>query len=170
MYKDTWESGFMSDTRSIRGTYLLKKYQENPDIPLVDCAFNILESMHTYFKKNNFDRNQFSTVFDPKNMIIYYYTRKNRDIKKLEFSDFNFRKPSLGLMYDMDKNISNVKEDFIPYSNKLNAKQALNNFNQRALGMNISKNSEMYKKKKSILDLMIKYPETFQFIDKESQN
>jgi penicillin V acylase-like amidase (Ntn superfamily) len=170
MYKDTWQSGFMSDTRSIRGTYLLKKYQNNPEKPLVDCAFDILESMHTYFKKNNFDRNQFSTVFDPKNMVIYYYTRKNRDIRKLEFSDFNFRKPSLGLMYDIDKSISNVGEDFIPYSNSLNTKQARSNFNQRAVGMNISKNSEIYKHKKSILDLMIKYPKTLQFFSKESQN
>jgi penicillin V acylase-like amidase (Ntn superfamily) len=117
MNKDNWEKDTLNngDLRSIMGTYLLKDYQKKLDNPLVEGAFEILKSITN-------DTNQFAAVFDPINMLIYYKTKKNPEIRKLDFKDFDFITPSMGLMYSMDKDFTDVKKDFEPYTKEADDK------------------------------------------------
>jgi penicillin V acylase-like amidase (Ntn superfamily) len=172
MNMDTWIKDKINfgDMRSIMGTYMLKKNQKELDKSLVDSAFVILESMHMYSKKENFSQNQFTAVFDPINMQIYYYTKKNSEIRKLDFKDFDLITPSLGLMYDMDLNITNVKNDFIPYSSDVNKKLLQEFITSFVTTQRIPIDSPLYKEIQLRFDIFGEYPETLQYPGKELQN
>jgi len=164
MYSDTWQDGYIDDPRSIRGTYLLEKYEKNPGKSLLNDAFDILNHMHKFFKKNDYNQNNFEVVYNPKSMILYFNTKKNRKIRELKFSDFSFSKPSLGLICDANKNITNVKKDFLPYSQKLNREQGELYMSQRINGMGIYKKPKLLKQIHKIGNMMIEYPNTFKFV------
>ena len=157
----------MDDPRSIIGTYKMKNYQRHLDKPLVDSAFEILESMQMYSKKDNSTNNQLATVFDSINMQIYFYTKNNPKIRKLNFKNFDLITPSMGLMYSMDKNITDVKKDFVTYSSVINTKQIRKYSFSIAETFQITKDSPEYKRLQKEYSDMAKYPETLQYPGKE---
>jgi penicillin V acylase-like amidase (Ntn superfamily) len=165
---DTWEKSNINDgdVRSVLGTILLKKYQKNKNQSLIFNAFDILKSLHFYSKSANRFFNQFSVVFDSVNMQIYYSTKVNAIIRKLDFADFDLTTPSLGVMCSMDKNVSDVKKDFIPFSKTLNKKNL-----ELLLESNIEFHKLLefpvsdfdYRRMKLKFSELAKYPDAFQF-------
>ena len=152
------EESNINDPRIIIGTYMIKKYQQELKTPLVDGAFDILGSI------TNTDANQFALVFDPVNMQIYYKTKKNSQIRKLDFKDFDLITPSMGLMCSADKNITDVKKDFVPYSTEKNKKYINDFFTSLAVKSEILSDSPEYRKSlEEGSNFYSTYPETFQF-------
>jgi penicillin V acylase-like amidase (Ntn superfamily) len=185
MNRDNWKNSMDKDTlkanslrrsilensfkRCIIGAYKLKKYQKKLDKPFIDCAFDILESMHIYSKKDKDTWNILSTVFDPINMQIYYYTKKNSEIRKLAFKDFDLITPSSGVMYDMNKNINNTKKDFIPYSDNINTELVQKYSIQFSKTMGLASDSQQYREMQREYNDIAKHPKTIQYPNKATK-
>jgi penicillin V acylase-like amidase (Ntn superfamily) len=159
-----------ADPRFIIGTYKIKKYQKHPDKSLINAAFEILESLQFHSKKDDFINNQLTVVFEPINMQISFYTKNNSNIRKLNVKDFDLEKPSIGLMYSMDKDITDPKNDFFPYSNTMNKNQIKKYFIPISEGFGVTEDSLYYKRIQKGLKRMGNYPKTFQYSDNESTN
>jgi penicillin V acylase-like amidase (Ntn superfamily) len=165
---DTWEKESINngDIRSVIGTNILKKHQRTMKKNLIPSAFKILEALRFYSKNANFFFNQFSIVFDPVNMQIYYSTKKNPIIQKLDFSDFDLATPSVGVMYSMDKDIFDVKNEFIPFSKELNKKNIdllLESNKQFHKLLELSVNDSEYKKMEMKFSELAEYPASFKY-------
>ena len=141
---------FEGDQRFIKGTYMLKQFKKNPKNQIVSYAFDVLN----FIKLNDprYTMTRWSIVFDPTTMHIYYKTRKNPKIRNLSFKDFVFNANSKDLVYDMEKNINNLKEDFVPYTTGKNS-ELINSNIEIGTYKRIASNKTFKE--------LIKYPESF---------
>lgn len=102
-----------SESRFIKGTHMIKKYQENSVKPIVDYAFGMLD----YVKQGH---TRWSIVFDANNLQIHYKTFRNKDIKKIKLSDFDFNCNAEDSLLDVDKKFNKVQDDFEKYTTEKN--------------------------------------------------
>ena len=104
------------DYRFEHGAKMLEYAKQNPSESGVDYAFDIL-------KQFDYGNTRWSMVFDVKEMIMYYRTNKDTDVKHLDFSsiDFSCKKPDMTL--DIHTDLSNgegVIQYFKPYDKEQN--------------------------------------------------
>lgn len=104
-----------SESRFVKATYMIKKYQENSQKPIVDYAFDILN-----FIKQGHTR--WSIVFDLKNLQVHYKTFRNQNVRKINLSDFDSRCDSKDLLMSIDKDPGKLQNNFEEYTTEKNAK------------------------------------------------
>ena len=107
--------------RFILATYLIKEYQTGKiKLPIVDYAFFMLHQMR---QESKWAVTQWSIVFNPINSSIYYRTKHNQKIKKIDFQDFDFNKNQIINIYKNFKNVKDVTENFtVQKNNKIISK------------------------------------------------
>ncbi len=66
--------------------------------------------------------NQWSIVYDNKNMRVFFNSRDCRDIRFVDFTDFDFSKEKQILVLDIHKPLQkgNVAKEFIPFNEQIN--------------------------------------------------
>jgi penicillin V acylase-like amidase (Ntn superfamily) len=106
------------ENRFIDGAQMLELNKRNPADSDVNYAFEILKQL-------DFGPTKWSIVYDVKNMKMYYRTNKGINIKRIDFSSFDFSCSKPIMMLDINKDLpgGDVKEYFIPYTKQLNKAQ-----------------------------------------------
>lgn len=135
-----------SESRFIKGTYMIKKHRENSVKPIVDYAFGMLD----YLKQ---EHTRWSIVFDANNLQIHYKTFRNKDIKIIKLSEFDFNCNAEDLLLDVDKKFNKVQDNFEKYTTEKNRNLIFSNSNLQEGFKNIS--NEFWEQ-------MAKYPESLE--------
>src|SRR3989339_10499 len=104
-----------NDTRFLIAAKMLNDSNEtNKSKNSVDYTYKILNQLHG----NN---NQWSIVYDVKRMRMYFNTNNARQIRYVDFKDFEFSKKSSVMVLDIrDKLEGNVSKYFIKHNDSIN--------------------------------------------------
>jgi penicillin V acylase-like amidase (Ntn superfamily) len=140
------QSDFSSNARFYRAADMIEKYDPNTDGPVVDYAFNILQSVASP------SMNKWRLVFDITNRRFYFLTEKNQNIRYVDLSYFDYSCDAPVQILDMNDALSgNVQNHFTVYNYDTN--RALIVFVADALASYIGEQPEW------VIDSMANYPE-----------
>ena len=119
---ESWKDEEKDDPRFIRLAYLLNQYKKQPEVSTLKYAFSVLQDASFDPSNPKYTRTVWSIAFDPTTMKIYFKSKNNLKIQELSFIEFDFKKSSEPLFFDMNKDITDIKKDFKTY----NPEEALN--------------------------------------------
>jgi len=104
-----------SPPRFIRAVELLEKYDPSIHASPKDYALKILDEIKIK------GWNKWAILVDVKNMRIYFHTNKNRKLRFLSFSDFDFSGKQSPKLLDIHANLSgDISTNFIDYTYERN--------------------------------------------------
>ena len=154
---ESWKSGklpaidgWRSLERFTQAANMVKNYDPNASMSVVDYAFDILSSV----RANGMDYmlgepiyTQWSIVYDIKNLKVYFRTWGNKQIRYFDLSSFDLSCKTPIKILDMQANLSgDVTKKFIDYTQQINRK---------LLG-----NTPLLSLPENVLDEISKYAET----------
>lgn len=146
---------FSSQGRFYRVAEMIKHYEPQSDGPVVEYAFDILQSVGPS------ELTKWSLVFDIKNQRFYFRTSLNKNIRYVDFHSFNFACDTPVKIFDLDNQFSgDIHDHFIEYNFNINRALIINTFEKGEpyLANFIGPLSD------SVKETMIRYPETTQCI------
>lgn len=101
--------------RSVRASELIRRYSENPQQPIVDYSFEMLQLL-------DLGNNLWQIVCDLSNGRMYFRTHLNRNIKFVDLKSFDFSEKTQKYI-DVHSDVSNdVSSLFNPLTDKINKK------------------------------------------------
>jgi len=80
--------------RTVRGTELIRRYQQNQSKPIIDYSFDFLSSL-------DLGNNKWQIVYDLRNLKMFFRSYKSSKIKYVNFSSFDFSKNSSSKFIDI---------------------------------------------------------------------
>ena len=107
---DTASYTSQSLDRFVNTASMIQKYDSEN---IIDYSFEILQSVHGI-------GNQWSIVYDIKNMIVYYKTKDNLSRRSIKVSDVDFSCFSTSLYADIESDMINERVEFKEYSYQKN--------------------------------------------------
>lgn len=132
--------------RFVRAANMLKNYKKAKKKDIVDYAFSVLESS----KQQR--GTQWSIVYDIKNMMVHFKTKRAPEIKIFKFKDFDFSCPTPSKVINMHtEKIGDIGPHFVEYSTAINRELIGASFRGTEFLKHISDEA---------LDQLAKYPES----------
>ncbi len=143
--------GNLSYIRFVKAASMLQKYNLYESITIIDDAFNILENVA--YGDHRTIQTQWSVVYDIQNRLIYFRTKKNREIRFLDMKAINFTCSTPVKMMNINNPISgDITLKFKAYTYQINKSPFEKAFRNNPLKVKISN---------AKLERISRYPETF---------
>ena len=148
-----WWDPYRSISRFITSADMVKSYDPKTSETAVDYAFDILEAAELTIFFYSFT--QWSIAYDIQNLRIYFRTSKNKKIRYINMSSFDFACKSPVKVLDVDADLSgDVTDRLINYTYMIN---------RELVGETIDQPDK-------VLDDIAKYPETTVCTELESSS
>ena len=113
-------------------------------------AFQLLKNVQSDEKKSP---TQWQVVYNPNKLTIYFKTRYNSRICKLQFKDFSFDCQTIPLVMDLDKKrTKSIQKSFTSYSKEINHKFVKRTFTIYHQNNIVKKIPDIY------IDILANYP------------
>jgi penicillin V acylase-like amidase (Ntn superfamily) len=154
--KNVPERNFGVEEIMALGATYIKNYQNERKKNIISSSFELLNNIgfNKYPPPDSIDvpsnyGTQITTIFDLKNLTVYFKTKSNTEIKKVNFNYFLPDCPEPFMMMEVETGISGVVDDlFENYSFERN----LNFVNKRLTKSGVSN---------EIIEFLAQYPESF---------
>ena len=118
------QGNIISLSRFVRAAEMLKKYKPKKSPSAVEYAFDIISNVRANGMNYLLGEplyNQWSIVYDIKNLKVYFYTRGNEQIRYFALSSFDFSCKTPVTILDINSNLSgDVATNFVNCTHKAN--------------------------------------------------
>jgi penicillin V acylase-like amidase (Ntn superfamily) len=138
--------------RFVRITKAIKEYNASPAAPIVDFAFDVLSSVS--FNSEN-HATHWSTVYDVRELKIYFRTHGNTNLRTIRLSDFDYSCQTPSLVLDIEGKVEgDVSNHFIQYKTDANRSMIYAVFDRyKSVGF-------MKEMPEFIIEILAQYPES----------